>query len=104
MPKACDQGGPSCAEGFVCDPSSTTPTRCVPQSCDAGYECEPWLKCDPSKAAPGGHGCVVVACSTDQECSCGYCVTGVCQPTLGICYEELPAMPYGCVWPDEELV
>jgi hypothetical protein len=40
----------------------------------------------------------------DADCGgCGYCVVGRCEATLGICYQQI-ATPYGCVWPDEELV
>jgi hypothetical protein len=54
------------------------------------------------ESAPA-NGCVTRPCTTDGECDCGYCVNSACRPTLGFCYEML-AMPYGCVWPDEELV
>jgi len=30
-------------------------------------------------------------------------VNSRCEETLGFCY-QIVAMPYGCVWPDEELV
>jgi hypothetical protein len=50
-----------------------------------------------------GKGCVHRPCTVDTDCACGYCVNGFCEATAGFCY-TIVALPYGCVWPDEELV
>jgi hypothetical protein len=104
QPKPCDEGGLACPDGYECDPAATQfPTHCAPISCNDGQECDVWRTC--GEGVPlDAHGCGPIACTADTDCGdCGYCVNGACEPTLGICYQLL-AMPYGCVWPDEELL
>lgn len=105
-PLRCDTGGAApCNEGYRCDPdNATSPNGCVPIPCTENPDaCDPWRTCDGNSA--DAFGCTVTPCTVDEDCGdCGYCVSGRCEPTLGTCYQEQPAMPYGCVWPDEELV
>jgi hypothetical protein len=101
--KACDvPGAAACEPGTVCDPgaSGATTTGCAPVHCSDTDPCEKNQDC---VAAQTGRGCVTRPCTTDSECDCGYCVNSQCQATLGFCY-QIVATPYGCVWPDEELV
>jgi hypothetical protein len=104
IPRGCEEdGGSACSDDQVCDPSWPYSTNhCVPVQCADGFECRVWQACGTS----GGdlHGCVPLPCRADDDCACGYCVEGRCAPTLGLCFEEMIAMPYGCVWPDEEWV
>lgn len=105
--KDCElDGAAPCPDGYECDPDATSYSRhCVPPSCEDGnIECDPWKDCDASGSGADINGCAVVSCTSDGDCGCGYCVNSRCEPTLGNCYEQQPAMPYGCVWPDEELV
>lgn len=106
MPRPCDEpGAPPCPDGFTCDPGASTRDHCVAIACIDGFECEPWKTCAPNQPRRDEHGCTAVACSRDSDCGdCGYCVNGTCEATLGLCYYYQLAMPYGCVWPDEELV
>ena len=102
-PRRCDAAGAApCDPGFVCNPTDPTASAlgCVPEHCTSGADCEAGYDCSPS--APGT-GCVHRPCTVDAECACGYCVNAYCEATLGFCYQII-AMPYGCVWPDEELV
>jgi hypothetical protein len=102
--KRCDEPGAApCAAGFECNPSASGASAqgCVQVHCSSGMAaCADGYDC---VATAPGDGCVHRACSTDADCECGYCVNAHCEPTLGFCY-EIVAMPYGCVWPDEELV
>jgi hypothetical protein len=76
------------------------PTGCAVVHCGPDVPCKDGYDCTTTGA---GDGCVQRACARDADCTCGYCVNGRCEPTLGYCYEII-ATPYGCVWPDEELV
>jgi hypothetical protein len=104
VPKRCDEAGAApCADGLECDPDSqagSDPTACVPVRCLDDADCP--VNADCAASAPG-NGCATRRCTADDDCDCGYCVNTTCQPTLGFCY-EIVAMPYGCVWPDEELL
>jgi hypothetical protein len=103
-PRPCEEEGANpCPEGSTCDPAYTgSTTHCAPISCLDGFECASWTECSGNGA---DHGCTPLACAVDEDCGgCGYCINGGCSPNLGVCYTDLPAMPYGCVWPDEELV
>jgi hypothetical protein len=105
QPKPCDlDGSAPCPDGYECDAAATQyPNHCVPISCDDGRDCDPWRVCG-SGAPRDPHDCGPNPCNADADCGdCGYCVNGNCEPTLGICYQII-AMPYGCVWPDEEWV
>jgi hypothetical protein len=102
----CDMDGAAeCAEGFRCDPTLTNSANgCVPIRCSENPDaCASWQSCQEAGGDP--FGCEAKPCGVDEDCGeCGYCMSGACAPVLGTCYQELPAMPYGCVWPDEELV
>lgn len=101
----CSETQVPCPEGFECDFDATGPgNHCVPVSCESGdFVCEPWQDC-AQRPGVDAHGCVAHECTADTDCGdCGYCVNRQCAPQLGICYQLL-AMPYGCVWPDEELM
>jgi hypothetical protein len=103
VPKACDlPGGTVCGKGFECKPGDANagPGGCVVAHCDSANPCLDGYDC--TTTGPG-NGCVQRTCMADPDCSCGYCVNGRCEATLGFCYTFI-AMPYGCVWPDEELV
>lgn len=108
--KNCDASGAApCGEGYECDPTQGGVGRnCVKLTCDAGgRECASTHACNPSTSGADVDGCVQKACDADAACGdCGYCVNGGCENTLGHCYVFVvqPAMPYGCVWPDDELV
>jgi len=107
IPKACDQeGAVECGDGFDCRPGAEgqDPAGCVPQSCLTGFECWAGHDCDPGADGATPQGCVQRKCTEDSDCDCGYCMGTGCVPTLGYCEYDVPAMPYGCVWPDEELV
>lgn len=103
VPKTCDMtGAAACEPGTVCDPGSAGASviGCVPVHCS---ETDPCDKNQDCVATQPGRGCVTRPCTTDANCDCGYCVNSQCQAMLGFCY-QIVAMPYGCVWPDEELV
>jgi hypothetical protein len=103
VPLACDMpGAAACDPGTECSPGATgaSPVGCVPIHCNETDSCESNQDC---VAEQPGRGCVTRQCTTDAQCDCGYCVNSQCQATLGLCY-EIVAMPYGCVWPDEEVV
>lgn len=103
--KPCDDPeGVTCAEGFECDPTATeVPSHCVPIRCSDARPCKSFQTCGAG-APRDAFDCGNKACTADADCGdCGYCVNAACQPTLGICHQFL-AMPYGCVWPDEELI
>jgi hypothetical protein len=102
-PKVCDQpGAATCPAGTECAPTSPTasPMGCAAVHCSSGAACPANFDC---VATAPGNGCVPRTCSADLECDCGYCVNTRCAATRGFCY-EIVAMPYGCVWPYEEVV
>jgi hypothetical protein len=106
-PKRCDEEGAlTCGEGFECDPTAPNAELigCAVQSCSTGYSCWAGQDCAPGAEGATPQGCLQRACDTDADCDCGYCISEVCLPTLSYCYYLPPAMPYGCVWPDEEFV
>jgi hypothetical protein len=41
-------------------------------------------RCTPPGDATN-HGCVPLACTSDGDCDCGYCVNGTCGSNLGFC-------------------
>jgi hypothetical protein len=101
----CSETQVPCPDGYECDFDATGPgNHCVASRCESGdYECEPWQDC-AQRPGVDAHGCVAHQCTADADCeTCGYCVESQCAPQLGICYQMI-AMPYGCVWPDEELI
>jgi hypothetical protein len=101
----CSETQVPCPDGYECDFDATGPgNHCVAVRCDTGnFECEPWQDC-AQRPGVDAHGCVPHECTADADCgTCGYCVEQRCAPQLGICY-QIVAMPYGCVWPDEELL
>ena len=102
-PKRCDEAGAApCAADFECKPTDPTASTlgCVPIHCTTASDCDPGYDCSASAT---GKGCVHRPCTVDTDCDCGYCVNAYCEATLGFCY-QIVATPYGCVWPDEELV
>ena len=102
VPVPCNTPGHPCPDGYVCKPNDAAADEhgCFLPHCGKQSDCAPDQDCVAS--APGS-GCVQHPCKVDGDCACGYCVNALCEPTLGFCYEMI-AMPYGCVWPDEELV
>jgi hypothetical protein len=77
----------SCGVGFICQNGG-----CVPQRCNDGFQCSPSEECEPSSidgSAPAHaltHGCVPIACSSDQACpNDTVCVNERCQVGLGTC-------------------
>jgi len=102
VPKTCDMPGAApCEPHTQCTPGAQGASAgCVPVHCSDTDPCEKNQDC---VATAQGRGCVTRQCSTDATCDCGYCVNSQCQSTLGVCYQVI-ATPYGCVWPDEELV
>ena len=102
VPTPCDSPGGACPEGSICKPNDPSADEhgCFVPHCGKASDCKPNYDCVASAA---GSGCVQHPCKVDGDCACGYCVNALCEPTLGFCYEMI-AMPYGCVWPDEELV
>lgn len=105
QPKPCGETQVPCPENHHCDYEATGPgSHCVPDSCESGdYRCESWQDC-AERPGRDAHGCVAHDCTVDADCGdCGYCVNAHCAPQLGFCH-QLIAMPYGCVWPDEELI
>jgi hypothetical protein len=101
----CSETQLPCPDGYECDFDATGPgNHCVAVRCESGdYECEPWQDC-AQRPGVDAHGCVAHQCTADANCgTCGYCVNAQCAPQLGVCYQMI-AMPYGCVWPDEELM
>ncbi len=69
-----------CDLGEVCDPASH---RCAEQPCSAARtECPANFVC----TWPEG-GCLRGACTSDGNCPAGYCALGLCQESLGTCYQ-----------------
>jgi hypothetical protein len=104
--KRCDEpGAVACAQGWSCDPGAAKATAegCAPMPCSPTDPCATNQDCAPTNAAADPRGCAKRQCSLDGACDCGFCVAGLCESNLGFCYQEI-AMPYGTVWPDEELV
>ncbi len=105
----CDEpGGPTCGPEQTCDPNDkyAGSSGCKLTSCAEGWNCNA-KDCAVDKIGAGAdpHGCMARACTVHDDCACGYCVNGTCEPTLGLCYvPEILATPYGCVWPDDEFV
>jgi hypothetical protein len=83
--EACEGAG--CEVGFVCQNGS-----CVPQRCNDGFQCSPTEECDASSIDGSGpahavtHGCVPIACTSDEPCpEDAVCVNGRCQTGAGTC-------------------
>jgi hypothetical protein len=74
----------SCGAGEICDADA----GCLPQSCERGFQCPADATCAPD--AGDEHGCVLMACSGDPDCSGGFCVGGFCQSRLGECQLPVP--------------
>jgi hypothetical protein len=77
----------SCGVGFICQNGG-----CVPQRCNEGFACLPFEECDPRSIDDTGpahaltHGCVPIACTTDEACpEPAVCVNDRCQTGLGTC-------------------
>ena len=104
VPIPCDQpGGQKCPARWECVPNAPAGQPwCKPAVCASDGDCPPPSKCGGDY--PDAHGCGGVLCERDDQCACGYCVNRLCAPQLGLCDYRILAMPYGCVWPDEELV
>jgi hypothetical protein len=102
VPIECGSVDYACPTGYACRPSDSAADGhgCVQVHCTTNADCQAGYDCVASSPASG---CVHRTCAADGDCDCGYCVNGACEGHLGYCYEMI-AMPYGCVWPDEELV
>jgi hypothetical protein len=77
----------SCGVGFICQAGG-----CVPVRCNDGFQCSRLEECEPSSidsAAPAHaltHGCVPIACTSDEECpDDAVCVNDRCQAEAGTC-------------------
>jgi hypothetical protein len=104
VPKNCGRkDGAACPDGYECIVAELA--YCAALACPDAHDCAPWQVCEPSDAADA-HGCSPKNCAMDADCgACGYCVERSCAPQLGLCdIGGQIALPYGCVWPDEELV
>ncbi len=81
--KPCNVAGArACPDGFACRADAGT---CAPLVCPAGFTCAPGWDCNPTGAKADGHGCVHRSCVRDQDCACGTCFAGLCEPKPGFC-------------------
>jgi hypothetical protein len=88
-PKSCDEPGAlPCAAGSQCKAVGGT-ASCQPIACNAGYSCAATWDCQPGLGADP-HGCLQRACSSASDCACGFCVSGLCEPTPGYCFQYAP--------------
>ena len=73
--------------GLVCSAPCSTDLDCAPtDKCESGGHCQARTCAEcPSYLSCTSGTCVVPGCSTDTDCSGGYCVTGLCAGSLGIC-------------------
>jgi len=84
-PLLCTEGW-SCTAAYRCALGSAQADAhgCEPVPCDAVWTCAVNTRCTP----PGdttNHGCAPLACTSDGDCDCGYCVNGTCGSNLGSC-------------------
>lgn len=79
----CGANGVACEGGEICDNATG---RCERNGClFLDLACPENHDCDPERADADALGCARRACSADMDCDCGFCVTGTCEATLGIC-------------------
>lgn len=81
----------NCGDGFRCGDGACEAIRC-----DEGFTCPSHMRCDPTSLDSATavhqrhHGCVIVQCTTDNECDDDeFCVVGYCQTGLGACVEPM---------------
>jgi hypothetical protein len=68
-----------CPTGEVCGAN----LHCQPQPCDVvEIRCPPYFICAPGQ--PGAQ-CLRQSCSSDPDCTGGFCVDGACYGALGMC-------------------
>ena len=88
--KACDAAGAlPCGSGTECKSANGGAATCQAIACGAGFACPATWDCAPGPKADT-HGCVHRACSNSAECACGFCVSGLCEPTPGYCFTYAP--------------
>ena len=77
---------PPCASAADCEEGETCTAggHCVASPCTANADCPAHFVCTGSGMTADAS-CARRACSTDGECSGGYCVRGRCYDTLGSC-------------------
>jgi hypothetical protein len=97
--QTCDQSAPQadvhrcapapCSSGYACPTgwrcaagTGSDAHGCTPIPCSMGAPCGVNESCDPTRP---GRGCVVRNCVRDNDCDCGACVNGSCEPSLWIC-------------------
>ena len=82
-----------CAEGFQCptdkrcasqdEDAAADANGCADVSCQEGFECPNNRRCEPGSLY--AHECGPLACSTDADCDCGYCIGKWCYDSLFYC-------------------
>ena len=85
-PLLCTEGHTCVAPYYRCNPTGgrADASGCELVPCDAGWTCEENTRC----TNPGdkvSHGCTTLACKSDVDCDCGYCVNGGCSASIGHC-------------------
>jgi hypothetical protein len=82
----CNEAGfcePGCDSDDDCDPNDVcgAEQRCVRAPCTSNADCSAQATCTDQA-------CYTKTCTTDAECSGGYCVSGVCRETPGFCQPD----------------
>ena len=67
-----------CPEGDLCEPDH----RCRVRTCDTSAPCPSHFVCQPGST---GNYCQRRSCSNDDGCPGGFCVSGFCHSSLGVC-------------------
>ena len=71
---------PGCGDGNSCPEGKTCASnhRCEPSVCSTGVQCPAQHSCSNGR-------CTRRLCSGDVDCAGGYCVSGACYSTSGVC-------------------